>query len=133
MPRTYELVRGLKLREGAGYTYKETRSLKRGAKVAIRRSAGDWVHVQSGANSGWLTSGDIKKIGAATPPAVKQPVSKPGVTPTKTTHITTSNLNMRSGPGTNTKIMAVLNSGTQVIELQRTGEWSQIKVGSQTG
>ncbi len=130
---THELVRDLKLREGAGYTYKETHSLKRGAKVAIRRSAGDWVHVQSGANSGWVTSGDIKKIGAATPPAVKPPVSKPGVTPTKTTHITTSNLNMRSGPGTNTKIMSVLNSGTQVIELQRAGEWSQIKVGSQTG
>lgn len=68
---THELVRDLKLREGAGYTYKETRSLKRSAKVAIRRSAGDWVHVHSGANSGWLTGGDIKKNGAATPPAVK--------------------------------------------------------------
>ena len=73
----------------------------------------------------------MKKIGAITPQASKPPVAKPS--PTKPTHEATSNLNMRSGPGTNTKIVKVLRNGTDVIELKRQGTWSQVKAGTSTG
>lgn len=137
---THELSGNLKLRSGAGYTYKETHALKSGTKVAIRRSIGSWTQVQAGELSGWLRTEDLRKIGSIAPPANALPpaTSKPpetvvGEVPTETTHKTTTGLNLRSGPGANTKVVKMLMAGTPVIELKRDGSWSQLKVGSQTG
>ncbi|MCV9994775.1 SH3 domain-containing protein [Paeniglutamicibacter sp. ZC-3] len=131
LPATHEVLRDLKLRSGAGTTYQETHPLKRGAKVAVRQVRGGWSQIQSGKHSGWVSSADMKKIGSATPQTAKPPVAKP--TPTKATHETTANLNMRAGAGTNTKIVKVLRSGTDVIELRRQGTWSNIKAGNAAG
>ena len=131
LPETHEVLRNLKLRSGAGTTYKETQALGRGAKVALRQVRGTWSQVQAGKHAGWISSADMKKIGSITPQASKPPVAKPA--PTKPTHQATANLNMRSGPGTNTKIVKVLRNGTDVIELKRQGTWSQVKVGNSTG
>ncbi|WP_411730926.1 SH3 domain-containing protein [Paeniglutamicibacter sp.] len=131
LPATHEALRDLKLRSGAGTTYKETQSIKRGSKVAVRQVRGTWSQVQAGKYSGWISTTDMKKIGSVAPQAAKPPVAKP--TPTKPTHETTANLNLRSGAGTNTKIVKVLGSGTDVIELQRQGTWSQVKAGNATG
>ena len=131
LPATHEVLRDLKMRTGAGTTYKETHAVKRGAKVALRQVRGTWSQVQAGTHSGWISSPDMKKIGTVTPQTSKPPVAKP--TPTKPTHETTVNLNMRSGAGTNTKILKVLPSGTDVIEILRQGSWSQVKTGNATG
>ncbi|RAX49396.1 hypothetical protein DQ353_10195 [Arthrobacter sp. AQ5-05] len=131
LPATHEVLRNLKLRSGAGTTYKETQALSRGTKVALRQVRGTWSQVQAGKHTGWTSSADLKKIGSITPQASKPPVGKPA--PTKPTHEATANLNMRSGPGANTKIVKVLRNGTDVIELKRQGTWSQVKVGNSTG
>ncbi|MBV1778169.1 SH3 domain-containing protein [Paeniglutamicibacter sp. ABSL32-1] len=128
---THETVRDLKLRSGAGTTYNETQSIKRGTKVAVRQVRGTWSEIQAGKYSGWISSADMKKIGAVTPQTAKPPVAKPA--PTKPTHETTTKLNLRTGAGTNTKIVKVLDRGTDVIELQRQGTWSQVKAGNATG
>lgn len=128
---THEVLRDLRLRSGAGGTYEETQALKRGAQVAVRQVRGAWSQIQAGKQTGWILSTDMKRIGSATPQAAKPPVAKPS--PTKPTHETTTNLNLRSGAGTNTKIVAVLRSGTDVIELQRQGTWSRVKAGKTTG
>ena len=131
LPATHEVLRNLKLRSGAGTTYKETQALGRGATVALRQVRGTWLEVQAGKHTGWIGTADLKKIGSITPQSSKPPVAKPA--PTKPTHEATANLNMRSGPGTNTRIVKVLRNGTDVIELARQGTWSQVKAGNSTG
>ncbi len=47
--------------------------------------------------------------------------------------ITTSDLNLRSGPGTNHAVIAVLKKGTSVNVIARSSTWSQISVNGKKG
>lgn len=49
------------------------------------------------------------------------------------TRVTTSGLNLRSGPGTNFLIVKELSRGTRVNELSVSGSWSNVEVGGLKG
>lgn len=51
----------------------------------------------------------------------------------KTTYTTTENLNLRSGASTNHKRLTTISKGKVVTFVSKSGSWSKVKYGSQTG
>lgn len=81
----------------------------------------DWIQVklpngQTGWVANWLVSTQQKKP-AATP-----------TTSTKHVESTTTNLNVRSGPGQTYSVVQMINPGTQYPIVQKSGDWIQIKL-----
>lgn len=83
--------------------------------------------------AGLLAAGIAPAATATSAPATIAPVAVSVAVagaPTKAgNYVTTGNLNVRSGPGINYKIVKVLKTGTKVTSTKVTGKWHQIGSG----
>ncbi|EFO81763.1 hypothetical protein OSCT_0340 [Oscillochloris trichoides DG-6] len=62
-----------------------------------------------------------------TRPPTPSPSSTPTATPIPPQAEATINANLRSGPSTNTAVVAVVRKGTQVGLLERQGDWYRVR------
>jgi stage II sporulation protein D len=115
----------LNVRSGAGTNYKVIGGLKRNAVVEILGTSGKWYKIKSGSLIGYVHS-DYVSVGSQ-PPAQENP------SPSKTGTVTASSLNVRSGAGTNYKVIGGLKRNAVVEILGTSGKWYKIKSGSLTG
>ncbi|MBZ4666337.1 SH3 domain-containing protein [Mahella sp.] len=134
----------LNVRSGAGTQYKVVGSLKNGTKVEVLGKSGSWYRIKYGSITGYVSgqylvvsSTSPKPVPAPTPPPVPAPTPSPAPAPTPTAQTGTvkvsSTLNVRSGAGTQYKVVGSLKNGTKVEVLGKSGSWYQIKYGSITG
>ncbi len=93
--------------------------------VEILGTSGKWYKIKSGSLTGYVHS-DYVSVGSQ-PPAQENP------SPSKTGTVTASSLNVRSGAGTNYKVIGGLKRNAVVEILSTSGKWYKIKSGSLTG
>ncbi|MBW5468441.1 SH3 domain-containing protein [Brevibacillus formosus] len=88
----------------------------------------DWIQVklpngQSGWVANWLVSSQQQQ---------KQQQQKPATVSAKQVESTTTNLNVRSGPGQTYAVVQTINPGTRYPIVQTNGEWLQIQLNAGT-
>ena len=103
---------GLNVRSGKGTKYSIVKALPNGTKVTVYETSNGWSRIGKGqwVSAQYLTS------------------SKPTSTTTKTVNAK-SGLNVRSGKGTNYKIIKALPYGTKVTVYETSNGWSRIGKG----
>ena len=105
----------VRLRAGAGTNHEVIRTLSRGTNVMMLGRSGNWTRVRIGSQEGWISTRLIT------------PISRPGVT--------RGSVNLRRGAGTNHDLIRTVSRGINVTILGRSsnGNWTRVRVGSQTG
>ncbi|AEE95589.1 SpoIID/LytB domain-containing protein [Mahella australiensis] len=120
----------LNVRSGAGTQYKVVGSLKNGTKVEVLGESGSWYKIKYGSITGYV-SGQYLVVSGTNPAPTPTPPSTPS-SQTGTVKVG-SMLNVRSGAGTQYKVVGSLKNGTKVEVLGESGSWYKIKYGSITG
>ncbi len=101
----------LNVRLGAGTGYSVVASLAKGSMVTLISKSGDWWQVEySDGKTGYCHKDYISQIS----------------TVTATVNTESTNLNVRSGAGTNYSIVGSLAKGKQVVILSESGGWSKV-------
>lgn len=105
---------GLNVRSGPGTNYSIVEALTKGTKVEVIGQKGDWYQI--GADR-WVHSDYIKKGSASASSGFKK------FTVTVTPDI---GLNVRSGPGTQYKIVKAVTKGTKLTVIGKSGAWYKV-------
>ena len=105
---------GLNVRSGPGTNYSIVGALSKGTKVEVVGQSGDWYQI--GADR-WVHSDYIKKGSAGANTGFKK------FTVTVTPDI---GLNVRSGPGTQYKIVKAVTTGTKLTVIGKSGAWYKV-------
>jgi N-acetylmuramoyl-L-alanine amidase len=120
IPKTYANTgsiivdaKSLHIRSGPGLTHSVTGSLKKGERVDVISTSGDWYEIQIGNGSGWIASW----LTAST--------NQPSVTST-TVVSRVNQLNVRSSASIGSAVLARLSAGDEAILTNRDGEWAAI-------
>jgi|GEM_PF-2007645 len=131
---TVKVSSTLNVRSGAGTQYKVVGSLKNGAKVTVLGKSGSWYKIKYGSITGYVSgqylvvsSSSSNSGSGSTTPAEPSPATQTGTVKVSST------LNVRSGAGTQYKIVGSLKNGAKVTVLGKSGSWYEIKYGSITG
>ncbi|MFF5794293.1 SH3 domain-containing protein [Paeniglutamicibacter sp. NPDC012692] len=128
---THQVTRDLKLRSGAGYSYAETQSLKRGTQVSIRRTVGTWSQIQAGKVSGWLRTADLMKAGSTAQPPTQKP---PAVTSLKKKSYTTkAKVTIRKSPDSKSASVRSVAAKKKVTVNAKSGSWLRVSYAGKTG
>ena len=103
---------GLNVRSGAGTTYKIVKTLADKTKVTVYEMTNGWARI---GNNQWVSATYLTE---------KAPTV---VTTTKTMYVNaTDGLNVRSGAGTQYRILRALTNGTKVTVYEEKNGWSRI-------
>jgi len=121
----------LNVRSGPSTSYKTIIALKKGSNVSIIVQKNGWYQIKSGQTTGWVRDTYIKLI--STTNTTTNPKPSLPVTTNQTGQITTSSLNVRTGPSTSYKSIASLKSGSQVKILEKKNDWYKISYGKISG
>lgn len=105
---------GLNVRSGPGTNYSIVGVLSKGAKVEVVGQKGDWYQIGT---DRWVHSDYIKKGSAGAISGFKK------FTVTVTPDI---GLNVRSGPGTQYKIVKAVTKGTKLTVIGKSGTWYKV-------
>ena len=126
---TSENGKSVRLRKGPGTTYSPIGSYAVGTQVTVSKVSGSWSKITVAGVEGYMMSKFLT-------------TTKPGSGDTSTeetdytAYVTSDNgkpVRMRKGPGTSYGTITSYNVGTQVTVTAKSGSWSKIKVGTQTG
>lgn len=113
----------LNLRTGPGYEYPTTTIVPRGAALEILAEQSDWLNVQTRPMKGFLQTNLIVEVIGGAPARSEFYVAV----------VNEDLANLRSGPGTEYPIIAVLTKDTQVQAQPTTSGWAQIATVVQQG
>jgi L,D-peptidoglycan transpeptidase YkuD (ErfK/YbiS/YcfS/YnhG family) len=119
----YVTASTLNIRSGPGTSYKVVITVKKNQAVTVTQTKGSWDKVTVGKKTGWASNKYL---------TTKKPAAK-ATTSTKTMYVTASTLNVRSGTGTNYKVVATVKKNQSLKVSQTKGSWSKVTVGSKTG
>lgn len=127
----YTTTTSVNMRAGAGTGHKIVAVVKKGAKVTYTgKKSGVWFQVKSGTRTGWIHSAYLRKV--TTTVSSSSPATSTTVSSTK--YRTTTGLNMRTGAGTQYRIVTTLKKGVTVTYTgKKSGKWFQVKYGTKTG
>lgn len=101
------------LRKGAGTGYGVKERLGRGTRLFIKGEQGNWYKVTTVTGTeGWISKNYVAEGIAAE---------------------ATANVNLRKGAGTGYSVIKVVPKGTDCRALEVDGDWTKVKVGSNTG
>ena len=108
------------MRAGPATSFKQTATLYQGDKVRVLTSGSSWSYVSCSAGTGYirkslLSSKAVKRSGNAGTPYAAYVVNSAGRT-----------VNVRSGAGTNYKVLGELDPGTAITVERVSGSWSKI-------
>ena len=101
---------GLNVRTGAGTGYRIIKALPKGTKVTVYEESNGWARIGDGQ---WVSAQYLSSNNSSST--------------TKTMYVTAnSGLNVRSGAGTNYKIVGGLTNGSKVIVYEEKNGWARI-------
>ena len=107
-------------RQGPGASYREVRTLSAGTAVNVLSRNGNWVRIRQNGQTGYVRA---RSIGGA----VSFPTrGRRGMT-------TASNVRLRTGIGTNHRVIRQFPQGTRLTILRSSRGWLQVSHGSYTG
>ncbi|ASJ57437.1 N-acetylmuramoyl-L-alanine amidase [Brevibacillus formosus] len=114
----------LNVRSGPSLQDAIVTTLPNKTSLPVISTKNDWIQVklpngQSGWVANWLVS-------------TQQQQEKPAAVSTKQVESTTTNLNVRSGPGQTYAVVQTINPGTRYPIVQTNGEWLQIQLNAGT-
>ena len=127
----------LNVRVSAGTSSAIRGTLKNGQSVTVTGTSGAWSQISTGSVSGYVMT---QYLSIAT-----QPTPSPEITPAPTDvparndaatvklGNSSSRLNVRRGPGTNTAVIGTLSHGQRVTVIGASGSWSQISTETLSG
>lgn len=108
------------VRTGPGLSYPLAKKAKRGEKYPIIKEKGDWIQIQlSLGKSGWVVNWLVTKDTEKTVKAANT-LEKTAAT------ANTSQLRVRSGPGTSFQVVGSLNKGQEVTILNSNENWYKV-------
>ena len=137
----YKYVRtnggAVNLRAGAGTGYATRGSVYDGAKVKVLNTEGAWVRVtvQSSGRTGWIMAKYISGSAGSAGSSSGEPDIEYAGSVQKVYHVSSSTLNVRTGPGTGYGAKATLYSGRAFRVTASSGNWFKIQTlrGNVTG
>lgn len=127
----------LNIRSGPGTSYKTAGSVKKGDTVTVLEKSGNWGRI----DKGWISLKYVKLDGTVaettnktdtktdTTGTVTDVVTDSNKTSLGNVVISTSALNVRSGPGTKYVKVATVTSGQSLAYYQKSGNWVRIDKG----
>ncbi|WP_456363880.1 LysM peptidoglycan-binding domain-containing protein [Priestia aryabhattai] len=102
-----------------------------GAKVEIISTSNGWNQVKYGNYTGWASISYLKLvINGDTTPSTPSPTPPPTTT-VKYAYVSASALNLRTSP--NGSVITTIPNGAKVQVLSTSGNWTNVKYGSNTG
>ncbi|MFH5836918.1 SH3 domain-containing protein [Proteiniclasticum sp. C24MP] len=104
----------LNMRTGPGTGYSVITVIPKGAKVIVNGYSGDWAKVTYSGKNGYAHSSYLK-------------------IETGVVRYTTTNLNMRTGPGTSYAVILVIPKGAEVTVIDTSSIWYKVSYGGKTG
>lgn len=112
------------IRSGPGLSYQLVKQVKRGEEFTIIKEQGDWIQIQlSAAKTGWVANWVVTKTSNGTTTTGSSSSNK------KTAEANTNQLRVRTGPGTNFRIVGYLNKGQAVSVIDDNENWVKISGG----
>jgi uncharacterized protein YgiM (DUF1202 family) len=118
----------LNVRSGPGTDRKILGTLKHGATVTIKGNSGSWYKITYKGKTAYVKKSYIKVNSSSDKPAKKAKAKKKG-----TVKLKSGKLNVRSGPGTDRKILGTLKKGATVTIKGSKGSWYKITFKGKTG
>lgn len=116
------------VRNGPSLSYQLVKQVKKGEKFTIIKEKGDWIQIKlSASKSGWVADWVVTKSTNGTS------TTKSSNSKSKTAEANTSQLRVRTGPGTSFRIIGYLNKGQVVNILDENENWVQIAAGFGNG
>ncbi|MEW9049506.1 MAG: SH3 domain-containing protein [Neobacillus sp.] len=107
------------IRSGPGLSYKLVSQVKKGEEFKLLKEQGDWIEIElSIGKTGWVADWLVTKTGSAT---------ASGTSMKATAEANTDQLRVRSGPGTNFRIIGNLNKGQAITVLAENENWLKIE------
>lgn len=124
----------LRVRTGPAAYHSVIGGVLNGTTLNVVGSEGSWFKVNYQGKAGFVSSEFVKfvKGGTATPEQPKQP-EKPNQGAIGDYYINASALNVRSGEGTNYRIIGALSQGQKVQVISENSGWSKINYNGQNG
>jgi N-acetylmuramoyl-L-alanine amidase len=112
------------VRNGPSLSYQLVKQVKRGEKFTVIKEQGDWIHIQlSSAKTGWVANWVVTKTSNGTTTSGSSNSNK------MTAEANTNQLRVRTGPGTNFRIIGYLNKGQAVSVIDDNENWVKIAAG----
>jgi len=121
---TYTTTADVRLRAGPGTNYPVITTLPKGIKVNVVGRESDWLKVESkqGNKPGYIN----EKY--ARPLETQQVVQSKAATPSAAgAYRTLRDVELRDGPGTNFKVVAVLPAGIKINVVRAEGDWLRVE------
>ncbi len=109
------------VRSGPGTSFAKLGELRKGDAVTLVGSTGTWSIIKWGTGTAYVSSGYLSNSGTGG-----------GSSTTGTTMVATTNVNVRSGPGTKYSILGYLVKGETVKKTGISGNWTQVVYKNQT-
>ncbi len=120
IPGSYITTADINVRKGPGTNYAVVAKIPKGVKVEIVGKEGDWLKVQSkhGNPPGYISAKYAR-------PGNEQ--FKESNVPAQGAYTTTADVNVRTGPGLNYKVVAKIPRETEVQVVGAEGEWLKVQ------
>lgn len=112
------------VRNGPGLSYQLVKQVNRGDKFTLIKEQGDWIQIQlTAAKTGWVANWVVTKT--------TNGITASGTNNSnnKTAEANTGQLRVRTGPGTNFRIVGYLNKGQAVSVIDDNENWIKISAG----
>lgn len=118
---------GLKIREGAGTSYKQVGEYAKGTRVEILETKGSWGKT----DKGWISLNYVKLDGADNDKNDNNDgkTDKPAASSGKTGTVIADELNIRKGAGTSFDQVGKYKAGDRVEILEKDGTWGKTDKG----
>lgn len=127
----YITASSLNVRSGPGTSYDVVGSLKKGASVKTYGTKNGWYKIKYDGKTAYINS-DYTSTKAPSGSSSSSSSSASSSTETKKVYITASSLNVRSGPGTDYKVVGSLKEGAAVNTYGTKDGWYKIKYNDKT-
>jgi N-acetylmuramoyl-L-alanine amidase len=110
------------VRNGPGLSYQLVKQVNKGEKFTIIKEQHDWIQIQlSAAKTGWVANWVVTITTNGT--------TTTGSNNSKSAEANTDQLRVRTGPGTNFRIIGYLNKGQAVSVIDDNENWVKISAG----
>lgn len=119
----------LNVRSEPSTSAKHLGSLKKGSTVSVFKTEKGWANISFNGGRAWVSA---EFLNVSNVPA-KNAQSQNGKSLSKNAKVTATSLNVRSGAGTQYKVVGSLKNGTIVTVVKEEGKWSNITYGNLKG